>query len=399
MEQTSTGVDESTPNQERRELVRPTDGRIIAGVAKGIGDYLGIDEWIPRVVFIITVFTGGIGLALYGAGWAFIRAEDEHETPAERFFSGASGTRGWIGLGLIIVAAIIVLENFTILGGEVIVAGVLLTIGLLLYLGYLPPGRNSEPEEDSGAAAGSKEGVQRMISDQPTHTPSGSGVSPAGANPPPPTPPMIPSTKPREHSMLGRATLGFMALGLGILAILDNIDSMAIQARPYHYLALAVTILGIGLMVGSVWGRARWLILLSVVLVPTLLFSPFFSNSWTRETFDLRATPSTFEEIDGYQVDVGNLDIDLTELPWDGRDVVLDANVDVGNLEITVPEGVSIVGQATVDVGLVSEHPGRSSGGIGEPSLVWSEPQGDLGTLLLDAHVDLGNIDINRINR
>jgi phage shock protein PspC (stress-responsive transcriptional regulator) len=403
MEQTEKSTTESSEWQQRTgQLVRPVDGRMLAGVAKGVADNFGIAEWIPRVFFVVTAFFGGFGVVLYAAGWAFIRSEDETESAAERFFSGASTSRSWIGIGLMLIAGIIVLSNFTILSGEVVWAAALLVVGLLLYLGYFPGGK----QEGDVEPGGSKEGVQRMT---PTNTitpeteEAPSGDSPAGgstrpptpAPPPPPTPPELPPAKPRESSMLGRLTIGFMLLGLGVLALLDNIDGVAIDADPRHYIALAVTVLGVGLLVGAFAGRARWLILVAAILVPTMIFSPAFEYDWSDRDFDLDASPATFAEVEeSYAIDIGQMVIDLRELPWDGEEISIEAAVDAGSLRIYIPAGVGIVGEASVDVGRVSE-PGRSSGGLGDPTLTWDDP-GESGTVQLEAHVDVGNIDIRR---
>ncbi|HEX6220041.1 MAG TPA: PspC domain-containing protein [Acidimicrobiia bacterium] len=410
MEQTQTDAPETSGRPPRSpELVRPLRGRMLAGVAKGVANNFGIADWIPRIFFVITAFFGGLGVVLYAAGWAFIRSEDEPESPAERFFSGASTSRSWIGIGLIVVAGIIVLSNFTILAGEVIWAAAFLVVGLLLYLGYIP----GAPRTEMSESAESKEGVQRMTTTDTTTTKElvdePTGDSPAGgsATPPPkptptPTPPRLP--EPREQSILGRLTIGSVLLGLGTLAVLDNIESIPIEAEPRHYLALAVTILGVGLMVGGFAGRARWLIIVSAILVPTLLFSPAFEYDWEAGNFDLDATPLTFAEVeDEYVIDIGELVIDLRQLPWDGRELELGAAVDAGNLEIYLPEGVGLIGEASVDVGRVSsvdrggvsQNTERVSAGLGEPSLTFDEP-GDLGTVNLDAHVDVGNIEIHQ---
>jgi Fic family protein len=51
MEQTETTATDSSARTERnQELVRPLNGRMLAGVAQGIADNFGISEWIPRVV-------------------------------------------------------------------------------------------------------------------------------------------------------------------------------------------------------------------------------------------------------------------------------------------------------------------------------------------------------------
>lgn len=226
-----------------------------------------------------------------------------------------------------------------------------------------------------------------------------SGDSPAGGDTPPPIPaappPARPPAPPRERSILGRLTIGAMAIGLGILALLDNVGALSANIEPYHYLALAVTILGAGLVVGAFLGRARWLILVGVFMVPTLIFSPYFGYDFDSRTFDLETQPTAFVELENeYHVNLGNLEIDLTDLPWSGEEVQVDASVDMGNLEITIPDGVGIIGSAGVNVGRVSE-PGRSTGGLGDPNLDWDQP-GRRGTVILDAHVNVGNIEIRR---
>lgn len=92
------------------ELVRPQEGRVLAGVSQGLADRYDLPVWVPRAFFVVTTFFGGLGVALYSAGWALIRSEDETESPADRFFSGATSTRSWIGIALVFVAALILLD-------------------------------------------------------------------------------------------------------------------------------------------------------------------------------------------------------------------------------------------------------------------------------------------------
>jgi hypothetical protein len=130
------------------------------------------------------------------------------------------------------------------------------------------------------------------------------------------------------------------------------------------------------------------------ILVPTLLFSPVFEYRDLRE-LDVNSRPTTFAAVQPlYDVDLGAVVIDLTDLPWDGEEVEIDADIDAGNLEIFLPHDVGIVGSASVDIGRVS-GPNRTTAGVGDPHLDWDEP-GDRGTVVLDAHVSLGNIDIRR---
>lgn len=395
MENADNTTTESSERVRRPEMVRPVRGRMLGGVAKGVAENFGIADWIPRVFFIVTAFMGGLGVILYATCWAFIRSEDESESIADRFFSGASTSRSWLGIGLIVVAGIVILSNFTFLASDVIWATAFLVVGLLLYTGNLPMGSRKGPD----GAVEHKEGVQQMSSTEDTVITTPAGDSPAGLPAyqasPVVTHQEVPPKKPRETSMLGRLTFGAALVGMGILAILDNVEGIPVYPEARHYLALAVTILGVGLLVGSVVGRARWLILVGVFLVPTMVFYSAVDYDWRSERFNRQLAPLEFSDLgESHRLDVGRLDIDLSQLPWDGEEVLLDAEVAVGSLTITVPDGVGIVGEGEVSIGIVQE-PGRSSSGMGERRLRWDSP-GEMGTVLLDADVSIGNLEIFR---
>ena len=49
---------------ERKQLIRPQQGRMVAGVCAGIGDYIGLDANIVRLLFAVP----GKALALAIAG-------------------------------------------------------------------------------------------------------------------------------------------------------------------------------------------------------------------------------------------------------------------------------------------------------------------------------------------
>jgi phage shock protein PspC (stress-responsive transcriptional regulator) len=369
---------------------------MIAGLAQGLANRFDLPVLLIRIVFIVLVFAGGLGLALYAAGWFLIRSEDEAETPAARLFSGASGTRSWIGIALVFVAILILLDNFTFLSGGMVWAIGLLVVGVLLYTGDLPRLVRGQHDETEGADEMTSTTETLVPAPSETLPPAGGGAAGGGVPPAPvATPPILPPTpaRPKETSYLGRITIGVMLVSLGVMAILDNIPGIPIEPEPRHYMALAVTVLGLGLIVGGFVGRARWLILVGVIMVPTMIFSPVFEYDWASDEFDRTVSPDSFAELDeAYSIDVGNLVIDLSDLPWEGENVSLEARVDAGNIEIRIPAGVGIDGVASADVGRVAVL-GRESAGLGNPSVSVDLP-GDLGTVNLDASVDVGNIDV-----
>lgn len=70
-----TGADAPTSPDWARPLTRPREGRMLAGVAAGIAEYLRVDVTIVRIVIVVLCLVGGAGVPLYLAGWLLIPEE------------------------------------------------------------------------------------------------------------------------------------------------------------------------------------------------------------------------------------------------------------------------------------------------------------------------------------
>jgi phage shock protein C len=74
-----------------KQLRRPLDDRIVAGVCSGIGRYFGVDPVLVRVAFAVLVAaTWGVALIAYPVAWFLI--PEEPAQPAWR--DPADPTRG-----------------------------------------------------------------------------------------------------------------------------------------------------------------------------------------------------------------------------------------------------------------------------------------------------------------
>lgn len=51
-------------NTDYKQLTRSTSNRMLAGVCAGLGDYLGIDPTIVRLLTVLAFFTGFGGIAI-----------------------------------------------------------------------------------------------------------------------------------------------------------------------------------------------------------------------------------------------------------------------------------------------------------------------------------------------
>lgn len=120
-------------------LMRSRTDRVLGGVAGGIGQHLGIDPIIIRLVFVVLVLAGGSGLLAYLIAWVVIPAapagaEEEAPAPAGRP-SDPDSTARIAGLGLIALGALLLAERLLPAFSWRLVAPLLLiALGILLLL-------------------------------------------------------------------------------------------------------------------------------------------------------------------------------------------------------------------------------------------------------------------------
>jgi phage shock protein C len=59
----------------RKKLMRPREGRKIAGVCAGFAEYFDIDVVLLRVIWVLSIFLTGAGLIAYAIGWVVMPEE------------------------------------------------------------------------------------------------------------------------------------------------------------------------------------------------------------------------------------------------------------------------------------------------------------------------------------
>jgi phage shock protein PspC (stress-responsive transcriptional regulator) len=64
-------------NFRRQGLVRPREGRVIAGVCAGLGRRFGIGPWAARILFVLLLMViPGSQLIVYPILWILMPSED-----------------------------------------------------------------------------------------------------------------------------------------------------------------------------------------------------------------------------------------------------------------------------------------------------------------------------------
>ncbi len=302
----------------QRNLRRRTNDRVLGGVAGGLGDYFNVDPLLIRIGFVGLMIFGGAGLVLYVAAWLLIPAEGHDASPVEAFIRRLGLTPGrlaWVALALVVFILFVNSWNVGIGYSD----GPLGIPGPVWALAIVVVGVMLVRRREVAAAPG-------MVAAKPA--------------PALPVAPAV-SAPPRPRSPLAWYAIGGLLLTVGLLAAASQIGDITVA--PGQFFGTALVVLGIGLVIGAWWGRARILILLVILLAPMGVAGSFLTAPLEGGVGDHRYAPVTAAEVqDAYRSLGGRLTLDLTQLTTSPRDIHIAASVAVGQLMVILPEGASI---------------------------------------------------------
>jgi phage shock protein PspC (stress-responsive transcriptional regulator) len=350
-----------TPQQDRvntenlrdySQLRRSRTDRKVAGVAGGLGRHLNIDPTILRVVFVVLCFFGGAGFVLYGAAWLFVPEDGDNDAK----IATNPSTRNVLLIGAAVLAGLLLLGDSW---GGFWFPWPLAIIALVVFL-VLMNRDNRMNTAPSGQAPGHQP-PQGGTSTLPAAHPTGTEPT-VEYSPQPPAPPWMPPTqqayqppapKPDRGPKLFWFTLALVAVALGSLGLYDVSGGSVVGSA---YPALALTVVGVMLVVGAWVGRAGGLIFLGVVAAIALAISSAVVNTDFDGDRQIDAAPLSAAQVrDSYDVPAGSIHVDLSDVQdveaLDGRSIDLEANA--GEIVVTVPEGVDV--DVVADVSLAGE--------------------------------------------
>ncbi len=393
----STGAGANRPSD--GSMVRPQEGRVVAGVALAVANRLGMSPGAVRVVWFILGFFGGLGLLLYIAGWLLIPEEGATRSIAEDVTGRLGDATTWLGMALIIIAGVALITALGWVRTDLAWAVALLAVGVLMYRGHLgtvagtagdeleeplAAAVESEPDGDAEPAEAAESPAAAEIVAAEPEPPAAGDEAPAETVEPRPTP------RPRrEKSILGRLTLGTVFIAMGFMAVLDT--SGAIRPAFSHYLAVAVGIIGVGLIVGSVYGRSRGLIFAGIVLVPIMLASSVVTATFRGGWGDPVFRPASIAEVSSrYNLTGGDMEIDLRRLDLSGEVVEIEGDVGFGRLLVILPDGAGFDLKGHVGFGDLIVF-GDHNGGIDVERSIRLD--GD-GRVELDLDVGFGALEV-----
>jgi phage shock protein PspC (stress-responsive transcriptional regulator) len=361
-----------------RRLARPHDGRMVAGVCRGLGDYFDVDPVIFRVLLAVTAFFGGAGIIAYAAGWLLIPDADSSTTRLEHWLRGRRGDRrrdAVIVVGALLVFAVFT-SNFLFSNrfdyALVIVAFVVAVTALVGRVGG--PG-STTPRPAAGPMYGPAAWTPSATS---TWTPSAS-----------PTWSPSPAAR-RPRSWLGPLTLGATMLTAGVFGIVAA--SGVAHPQPADVLAACVGVVGLGLLVGATVGRARLMLIpIGLLLVGCLAVADALPRNLTWTSGDRTWTPVGTAVQSRYVVGAGDATLDLTKLT-PGQNLTISSSTGAGELLVLVPPGSAVDLTAHVGAGQIEAFNHNSSGpGVMQQMNIAGSASPPL-TVTLDLHVGFGEV-------
>ncbi len=90
-----------------RRLYRPRDHRVIAGVASGLAQHLGVPVLVVRIALVVLLGFNGLGLLLYAAFWAVLPQQAVTADPPQRRDKAMLLPFAAIGLGVVLLQALV----------------------------------------------------------------------------------------------------------------------------------------------------------------------------------------------------------------------------------------------------------------------------------------------------
>ena len=357
-----------------RRLRRRSDDRVIAGVASGLGNYFNVDPLLVRIALVASLVFGGLGFFVYGAAWLLVPDDASDQSVVDRVLGGSGSLPGGLLLvgGLLVALSIVFGISWSSDGAAALaLALVVIAVGAVLL-------RRGGPGDA---------GVVDPVAGDPV-------VSGSDTTMYEPAAPMerVERRPRRPPSPLGWFVLGGLLVALGALALAST--AWGAEADPGLYAGVALGTIGIGLLIGTWWGHARFLIVIGVLLLPfawvaSLIDVPIH-GPWGSHRF----SPTSSAEVRGaYHVAGGQLVLDLTRVASGDEPISIDADVAVGELRVVLPDDASVQLDATVGGGAmyVLDGPGQDGTGLEEHHVVGAgEPE-----FILDLETGIGVLRVD----
>lgn len=208
-----------------------------------------------------------------------------------------------------------------------------------------------------------------------------------------------PTSRPdKPRSQLGLITFCVALIAVGVLAVNDAYWASYPLAT---YIAAPLAVVGLGLLVGTWFGRSRGLIALGLLLSMALVPAAWLSRWSFDEVGDINQRITSVEQLpaDVVRHGGGELRYDLSGLRLaDGETARLAVDQGAGELTVVLPADADIVVDATVGAGDMNVL-GTSRDGVGNRVEDLRDQGADGpggGQIVLDLKLGMGDLEVTR---
>jgi phage shock protein PspC (stress-responsive transcriptional regulator) len=396
MSATETSGAAPPPAAAPRRLYRRTDDRVIAGVASGLADYLKVDPVLVRVGFIALTVLGGAGILAYLAMWWIVPPVDAISSPGERAMARLKNAPRWVAVFALVLGVALLADQLNVTRAEVVWGLALVAIGVLLFreTGSRADGDAVAAVSAPGAAAAVATESRLGAIDGPGE-PLGPAVGPPSFDRPGPPAWIPPRRRPRERSRLGVATLGLAFVALGVAVMLSTVGPLHLSLS--QFLAIPLAVIGLGLLVGAWWGRARWLIALAFVLAPFVLVGSLVSVPLEGGAGERNFAPATVAAAERpFHLVAGSMSLNLTGTDLaPGQTLTASATVMAGEIVVLVPRSAHVLVHARAGAGAMNVMDTYEDGLSVDQEVARGPGKGP--RIELDLAVSFGRIVVTRI--
>ena len=325
-------------NRPRRRLERSRDDKVIAGVCGGLARYFDVDPVLVRIVVVATMVFGGFGAVAYLAAWALVP-----EQGAARPLLGAAGQRQSVYVAavvLVVLAAIV--AGFGAWGlfgvfGDGWPLVLVLAGGAVLWFVV-------ERERPARADAVTAPGTELVVA-------GSAGADGGAAAADLDDLDAEPEAEPARGSWAVTAiATGGVLLLVGAAAALDAFD--VVDLGWGGVVAVAIVLTGVALVASAFFGGARGLIPVGILLAVTLGTAAAAGVSLNGGVGQRDYVVTDGDDLRGrYEIGIGSLRLDLRGIELARGTTRIDADVDIGMLEIVADEGRMVSGGSSWERG------------------------------------------------
>jgi membrane-bound ClpP family serine protease len=192
------------------------------------------------------------------------------------------------------------------------------------------------------------------------------------------------------------------SLGLVATGVLGLLDLGGLSVPFPAYLAVALAVVGLGMILGTWLGRARGLIGLGLLLAALLGISTLtghVSGGVHGGVGEVHWTPTTYADVASeYSHGIGDATLDLSAVDFTGQDKTINVRANIGDTTIILPANVDVVVNARIDAGN-AEVFGQNWDGVNTQQHTITDLGADGtggGHLVLNVHVNTGHLEVMR---